>query len=289
MGREALRRNGEDPQEPRIRPRLGREPRTRGERAMTTIGVGRPRPNDQRAFIHKKLLGIGAKLAGVLPIPAGGLISTGLRFLGGGGGTVRIGRPAARPTRPRTSTARPSSFSESEKRAGGFAKFGPEAGLAARPASLTAGGGGPCADPRLIMAPDGHCVAVGSGHHAQHFGGDGGGPTGETVMGRYGAGVVPGSMVIDRAVCGKSMRLGDDGICYNKTQISNKQRMWPRGRRPLLTGGDMRAISIAARSGRRLDDTAGKLRGMGLMKPLPKPRKAKAHAHAVPARAVSVS
>jgi len=85
-------------------------------------------------------------------------------------------------------------------------------------------------------------------------------------MGRYGAGLVPGSIIIDRAVCLKGMVLGDDGLCYNRAQISNKQREWPRGRRPLLTGGDMRAISIAAAAGARLERTAKRLQKIGLMK-----------------------
>ncbi len=73
-------------------------------------------------------------------------------------------------------------------------------------------------------------------------------------------------MVIDRAVCLKGMQLGNDGLCYNKSQISNKQRMWPAGRRPLLTGGEMRAVSIANRAARRLELTTKRLQRMGMMK-----------------------
>ena len=89
---------------------------------------------------------------------------------------------------------------------------------------------------------------------------------GGAVMGRYGAALTPGSRIIDRAVCLRGMQLGNDGLCYNKGQISNKERMWPRGRRPLLTGGDMRAISIASRAGRRLENTAIRLQEIGLIK-----------------------
>jgi len=289
MGRHALRLDGEDFQNGFKRPRERGTRRTpAAERAMKMQG----RPGDQRAFVHKKLLGIGAKLAGVLPIPGSGLIQTGLSFLGGrggGGGPVRIGRPAPRATVSRTTTARVSRFSEREKAAGTAAKFGGDSGLARGAAP-----GGGCVWPWRRDPDSGQCKIfagdrVGPDGNGDRNGGGAVTPFGDAVMGRYGAGEVPASMVIDRAVCRKGMRLGDDGLCYAKTQISNKQRMWPRGRRPLLTGGDMRAISIAARSGKRLDDTAGKLRGMGLMKPLPKPRKSKAHAHAVPARAVSVS
>ena len=90
-------------------------------------------------------------------------------------------------------------------------------------------------------------------------------------MGQYGAGLMPGNMVIDRAVCLRGMQLGNDGLCYNKGQITNRQRMWPAGRRPLLTGGDMRAISTAARAGKRLEGATKRLQKLGLMrKPAPR-------------------
>jgi len=96
-------------------------------------------------------------------------------------------------------------------------------------------------------------------------------PIGDTVMGKYGAGEVPGSMVIDRAICRPGMVLGDDGFCYNRSQLKNSEREWPRGRRPLLTGGDMRAISVAARAGKRLEGATKRLQKIGLMKK-PAPR-----------------
>jgi len=111
---------------------------------------------------------------------------------------------------------------------------------------------------------------------------------GEAVMGRYGAGLRPGSMVIDRAVCLKGMQLGNDGICYNKSQISNKQRQWPAGRKPLLSGGDMRAISIAARAGRRLEGATKRLQKLGMIKKATSSRRGAPHQHARPISAVSV-
>ena len=197
------------------------------------------RPGDSRPFVHKKILGGIAKIAGVVPIPGANIISTAARFL----------------SRGQTSNAADFKFGGN-----GF-----DVGL-----SLV--DRGPCDDPALIRAPDGHCVAVGSGHHRKHFGGVVGGPAGpvgDPVMGRYGAGETPGSKLIDRAVCRRGMQLGDDGICYNKAQITNKQRMWPAGRKPLLTGGDMRAISIAARAGKRMDGATTRLRRLGMMKKAP--------------------
>jgi len=101
---------------------------------------------------------------------------------------------------------------------------------------------------------------------------------GEAVMGRYGAGMVPGNQVINRADCNlggriRGMVLGDDGVCYNRREISNKQRMWPRGRRPLLTGGDLNAISKAKRAAGRLARVISDTRSIGLLKPAPKRRK----------------
>lgn len=94
---------------------------------------------------------------------------------------------------------------------------------------------------------------------------------GQARMGRYGAGMVPIAEMIRRMDCtfGGTVRgliLGDDGLCYNKGQISNKERKWPRGRRPLLTGGEMRAISTAARAAGRLKRTTGRLEKIGMLK-----------------------
>jgi len=85
-------------------------------------------------------------------------------------------------------------------------------------------------------------------------------------MGRYGAGMVPGSKIIDRAVCLAGMVLGKDEICYNRRSIRNSDRMWPRGARPLLGPGEMRAIRIAKVAAGRLTRTAVSLQEMGLIK-----------------------
>jgi len=116
----------------------------------------------------------------------------------------------------------------------------------------------------------------------------GGGQVGEAVMGRFGAGLHPGVENIQRSVCLTGMILGEDGLCYNKGQISNSQRMWPRGRRPLLTGGDMRAISIAARAGRRVEATTKRLQGLGMIKKPASRRALPRHQHAKEIAAVSV-
>lgn len=245
------------------------------------------RPNDQRGFIHKRLLGA-----------VGGLLKGGP--LGAAAGF--LAKPKARPTLP--AGAAPRLPTESAKQIGRAAKFGgPEAfatvsrplapGVDCRPPQVLDPRTGRCRTPRggIIGAtqralPGGFSGFIDDNGAVQTF--DGGTPVGDAVNGRYGAALVPGIMQIERSVCLKGMTLGNDGLCYNKGSISNTQRMWPRGRRPLLTGGDMRAIGIAARAGSKLERTTKRLRTLGMMKRLPAPRKASAHAHAKPIAAVSV-
>jgi len=215
------------------------------------------RPNDQRGFLHKSRLG---KFVGRLvkrAVPAIGIAET----------VISTGRALTRKSRgtvPRTQTARVTPFSEAEKNLGRSLKFPESTGVAARttgqglarevraPQAITVGG--PCPPGMRPDFKSGQCEAAA------------GQAVGEAIMGRYGAGLIPGEIIIERAVCLKGMQLGDDGVCYNKSQISNKQRMWPAGRRPLLTGGDMRAISTAARAGRRLEGATKRLQRLGMMK-----------------------
>lgn len=243
---------------------------------MIDLPIGHSRPNDARGFLHKKFLRVVSKVAGVassVGLPGAGIVSRVSAFAGG------------RRTAPRTLTARVTPFSQREKELGRQLKFGPEAAPRSRSSLRTSGrltnvarqngellGGDPeCVIPGMRVDPGtGKCKFF----LGERAGPDGGFALGEPVLGLYGAGVTPGSMVIDRAVCGKKMQLGDDGVCYNKSQISNKQRMWPAGRRPLLTGGDMRAISIASRAGKRMDGATARLRKLGMMKKAPVARAA---------------
>lgn len=230
--------------------------------------LGSGRPGDERGFIHKKFLGLVSTVAGVasgIGVPFAGTVSRVTRRF--------AGSRARRPTVPRIETARVTQSGQEEKRLGAVVKFAPDVIPSTRGGSTNLlrdsfVGDLPCPPP-LVLAPDGHCVARGSGHFQSHFGNVVGGaptPVGDAVMGRYGAALTPGSLVIDRAVCLKGMQLGDDGLCYNKSQISNKQRMWPAGRKPLLSGGDMRAIGVAARAGRRLEGATKRLQRLGMMK-----------------------
>jgi len=88
---------------------------------------------------------------------------------------------------------------------------------------------------------------------------------GEAVIGRYGSGLVPALCTNTTRRCPKGAVLGNDGICYNRKEITNKEREWPRGRKPLLSGGEMRAISTAASAARRLTGKVAQLQSMGMI------------------------
>lgn len=236
------------------------------------------RPGDQRGFVHKSFIGkaIGKAVTTFVPgaSTAVNVVKTGRSFFRGGRS------PAARPTVPRTSTARPTTFSEAEKGEGKRRKFPDFTTDVFRPRRVAPNGGGraPCDFP-MEIAPDGSCREPTVDQFGRPLG------VGPAVMGKYGAALEPGSQIIERAICLRGMQLGDDGLCYNKSQITNKQRMWPAGRKPLLSGGDMSAIGIAARAGRRLEGATKRLQRLGMMKK-PASRRALPHAHAKAATGV---
>ena len=236
------------------------------------------KPGDERGFVHKRILG-GIK----------GFVAGGFNPLAGVKGFLTPPPRSRRPppmllppvsTQPALSFKFPESAAAPLGLATGITRTAREfkqcmaaAGgnillcLAEQARMLEAqgknggvGGGAAVCDPPLVRNPaTGNCIFPGSPRGAAVFGG-------EAIMGQYGAGMVAGSQIVDRATCGRGMQLGNDGVCYNKSQISNKQRMWPAGRKPLLSGGDVRAISIAARAGRRMELATKRLQKMGMMK-----------------------
>ncbi len=212
-----------------------------GER-MREIEFG-GRPGDERGFIHKKILGTISTISGI--VPGGGFVSRITGALAGRG----------------------------QKERGRQLKLGPEREFGRQPLGTSLAARGPDGDGCVFpwrRDQFGKCsIFIG-----ERKGPNGDAPVGDAVMGRYGAALQPGIMTIDRSVCLRGMQLGNDGLCYNRGQISNTQRMWPRGRRPLLTGGDMRAIGVASRAGKKLDRTTKRLRALGMMKALPKGRSA---------------
>lgn len=103
---------------------------------------------------------------------------------------------------------------------------------------------GPC--PTGYEYRNGQCEKVGIIGDIQRFLPGGATGTLPAVQG----GIMPGAVAPDilqttRSKCPKGMVLGYDGWCYHKAALSNKQRMYPRGRRPLLTGGEMKTLSRA--------------------------------------------
>jgi len=231
-------------------------------------------------FVHKRIIGaIGGGLTGGIGGAVGG-------FLGGGSR-----RPVLQTLDDRPVTVK---FSQSllqkagthlshghKKQHPGHKFLTSTLADAARAAGLTGGSslvGGDCPAGLFADPLTGICQFPGSPIDVDLGGGMNVGPGG-AVMGRYGAALTPGNMPIQRAVCLSGMQLGDDGLCYNKGSITNRQRMWPRGRKPLLTGGEMRAISVAATAGRRLERTTKRLQKIGLMKKPPSRRKAPSGAH----------
>ena len=259
------------------------------------------RPNDARGFVHKSFIGraVGgfAKRA-FQATPVGQAVT----FVQG------LVKPPARATIPRSLTARPTIQGQQGKALGRALKFGDvdqTPMMTGRAVPAPRGFAPPetmCVPPAIRDRATGRCrtPAPGIRPAIERFlpGGRTGflpeeervrAPVGDAVMGRYGAALQPGVMMIERSVCLPGMQLGNDGLCYNKGAISNKERQWPRGRKPLLTGGDMRAIAIAARAGATLDRTTKRLRALGMMKKLPAPRKAlPAHQHAKALPAVSI-
>jgi len=91
---------------------------------------------------------------------------------------------------------------------------------------------------------------------------------GGAEMGQFGAGLQPATFQTTTRVCPRGAVLGMDGLCYNKRDIRNSERMWPRGTRPLLTGGEMRCIRIASSASNKLRRKQKQLEKMGM---LPKP------------------
>jgi len=102
---------------------------------------------------------------------------------------------------------------------------------------------------------------------------------GVAVMGRFGAGFEPSVVMTDTRRCGRGAVLGIDGLCYNRRDLRNSDRFWPRGRRPLLTGGEVRAISVASSAAKKLERKQKQLMELGLLKRPTRSRRATPAGH----------
>jgi len=123
--------------------------------------------------------------------------------------------------------------------------------------------GGEACQPPLVLDQDGvTCVFPGSPADISL----GGALGGVTVMGRYGAAMVPETEQRLHRECLPGMVLGDDNNCYNRRDLKNSERKYPKGRAPLLTGGERNAITKAARAARKIQRTEKQLRKLGMLK-----------------------
>ena len=218
------------------------------------------RPGDVRNFIHKSFVGrfvggVASKVIGGVPLVGGLASSVFDRLRGAGASTV----PAL--------TGCPPGFVLT---AGGceprFAQPGGTTrspfGLTARGQQFAQEGAFPAPTPVQRMAREDLGLAADPA-------------AGVPVMGRFGAGFEPSVFMTDTRRCGRGAVLGVDGICYNKRDLRNNERFWPRGRRPLLTGGEMRAISTASSAAKKLQRKQKQLESLGLLKrPAPRTRRA---------------
>jgi len=212
-------------------------------------------PNDQRAFVHKRIFGaakgfIGGGFTGAI----GGFIAGGGRRRGGG-----------QPAPPLTVTQ--------QRKAD---RFDPNVAAVdpSRPGGCPKGfsrSGNVCRRTGLVGA-----VQRGLPGGRTGFASLGGGAA---VIGQYGAAMEP--FIEDRLVrtCLPGMVLGKDGFCYNRRDISNKEREYPKGTRPLGTPGEMAALRKAASFGRRMESTVKRMQKIGVLKkPSPRGRRPSAPA-----------
>jgi len=223
-------------------------------------------PNDQRNFVHKR---IGAGITG--------FISSGFNPLGAAAGFIAGGGGGAQQRPPVLAVGGTAGTRFAGTGLGDLGRLIAQGDVAAiaelakrRGQGIVAGRDpDPCGFLQVFDPSLGRCVAgLGSQPGRDR-------PMGEAVMGRYGAGLTPDLEVRQMSRCLPGMVLGNDGICYNRGQVPNRSRMWPKGRRPLLTGGDMNAITKAARAARRVKATTKKLQMLGMLE-RPRPRTKKA-------------
>lgn len=195
----------------------------------------RTHPGDQRYLFKSLIRAAGGALKGLATGgPLGAVVGGISSFVGGGGGGAVPG------------TGCPSGFSLDSRgncvptRSPGVQIPIPGTDLTVRPFDVVPGG-----DP--FIAP-----------RVQVFG--------DAVVGRFGAGLEPATQATNTRICPRGTVLGVDGLCYNRSAIRNSDRMWPRGRRPLLTGGDMRAISQASTAANKLERKTKQLQDLGMLK-----------------------
>ena len=198
------------------------------------------------SFIHRRLFG-AAKGA------AGSLVTGGNPFVGAIQGFTAFGKPGGAPCGSGRVRGTDGHCHEHKVHGTGGARF-------------------PCGN-GMVRNAAGDCVAptiASQGFNLPDFI-DTSGPA--TTPGQRGSGSSPFTATRSIRSCGPGMVLGKDGLCYassGKGSIANRDREWPKGRRPLGTPGELRALATAAAFGRRMEKTVKRMQKIGV---LSKPRR----------------
>jgi len=213
-------------------------------------------PNDRRNFVHKRILRAAGSFI------TGGPLAAATSLVG----------PSPR-AQPRRAALGPTADSAGGcGHAGpGMTAFGPGqpclptggSSLAATARSFGVNIELPCIWPTQRDPVSGKCKVFVGEQPGREPGGVGGG---QVQMGQFGAAMVPDVDMVETLNCLPGMILGKDSMCYNKRDLTNRERKWPRGRRPLLTGGDRNAITRAARAARAIQRTEKQLQKMGMLR-----------------------
>jgi len=221
------------------------------------------KPNDVRNLIHKSRFTRGI-VGGVKGFLTGGPIGA---FGGAAEGFTSRGRRGGSPGQAVSETS-------VQRLPGGGPRLnvGPRSFANIRTFAPTAG----CIPPFREDPVTGRCkffIGTGSGPET------GPGAFGDATMGRFGAALEPTAETMVHLSCLPGMVLGRDGLCYNRRDISNKDRKWPKGRRPLGTPGELAALSKAASFGRRMETTVKRMQKIGVLKKPSRARRAPTTTH----------
>jgi len=224
------------------------------------------KPGDERGILHRKLAKLGRGIIStVIPgtnIPFG-IAETLLGSGGGGNGGGKLPGETFAAFRARMGIIETCLFPNKRDAADNCVGMSPpEIAIA-----IASGATGPAGNGVCTPA---NCSGICVGDVCTQAGSPAG-PPGQAVMGRFGAALEPRFVARNTRTCLPGMVLGKENaegfaLCYNKGSITNKQRLYPVGRRPLLTGGDMKAISRAARAAKAIEGKTKQLQRMGMLR-----------------------
>lgn len=223
------------------------------------------RPNDERGILHKRILGgIGGFISGGPVGAAAGFFGGGKNgapfpFTGGGGtgGSLPLPFNGGEPSLLNASTSTIVAFIKNNFSRLSHATLAKITGWTAAQIQATfdetvlaaAGGNGVRCEPPFIPSQNREfCVFPGSPAGGQEF-----------LKGRFGPAMEPSFRTVNVRDCDPGQILGKDFLCYESGAISNKERLYPRGTRPLLTGGEMRAIAKASAAESKIRTVAARL------------------------------